>query len=99
MEEFEDSEAYFDEQRSKFFDAMIPLFDFSSFHAGNIIDYAQTLLRISGMEVGGWDPYAESRNILEDLNGFFKIDLPEERFPNRVYTDWRIGLLMYCHIV
>lgn len=51
------------------------------------------------MEDSGWDPYAESRATLEDLNSFFEVDLPEDLFPNPQHTHWRIGLLLYSHLV
>ena len=33
------------------------------------------------------------------MNSFFKIDLPEARFPDSNATHWRIGLLLYAHVV
>ena len=51
------------------------------------------------MEDSGWDPYAESRATLEDLNSLFQIDLPEDLFPNPHATHWRVGLLLYSHVV
>jgi hypothetical protein len=51
------------------------------------------------MEDGGWDPYAESRNILNDLNRLMKIRLPKKKFPEPENTTWRLGLLLYSHIV
>ena len=65
----------------------------------DIINYFASLLRVFGMEDRGWDPYSESRATLEDLNSFFKLDLPEEYFPNPETTHWRVGLLLYSHIV
>jgi hypothetical protein len=65
----------------------------------DIICYFASLLRALGMEDGGWDPYAESRGVLEDTNAFFKLHLPEEYFKEPEKTPWRLGLLIYSHIV
>ncbi len=65
----------------------------------DIINYLASLLRVFGEEDRGWDSYAESSATIEDLNSFFKIKLPEERFPDPSTTHWRIGLLLYSHIV
>jgi hypothetical protein len=51
------------------------------------------------MEDAGWDPYLESRAILEDLNALFQIDLPADRFPDSELTTWRLALVFYSHIV
>ena len=51
------------------------------------------------MKDKGWDLYAESRAILEDINSLMQIDLPEDRFPAADLTTFRLGLLFYNHIV
>jgi len=51
------------------------------------------------MEDRGWDPYAESRAVLDDINGLFEVNLPEAIFPQPDRTTWRLGLLLYSHIV
>jgi len=51
------------------------------------------------MEDKGWDPYAESRATLDDLDGFFKVKIPKKWFPEPDETHWRLGLLLYSHIV
>ena len=51
------------------------------------------------MEDKGWDPYLESRAILEDLNAILQTELPDAKFPDKNLTIWRMGLLMYSHIV
>ena len=51
------------------------------------------------MEDKGWDPHLESRATLENLNAILQMDLPEDNFPDQDWTKWRIGLLMYSHIV
>jgi len=40
------------------------------------------LLRVLGMEDKGWDPYAESRNILNDLDRLMKVKLPDVLITN-----------------
>ncbi|MBA3810859.1 MAG: hypothetical protein H0X27_04285 [Caulobacteraceae bacterium] len=64
-----------------------------------MVDFLASLLRIVGMEDGGWDPYLESRKVLEDLNSLLKIRLPAQRFPDQEAARWRLGLLFYSHIV
>jgi hypothetical protein len=51
------------------------------------------------MEDKGWDPYAESRATLDDLNGLFKVKMPSKWFRKPDQTQWRLGLLLYTHIV
>lgn len=65
----------------------------------DIINYFSSLLRVTGMEDNGWDPYAESKGLLFDINSIFKMDLPIERFPEPALTSWRMGLFMYSHIL
>lgn len=67
--------------------------------SNDIIRYFASLLRVLGMEDKGWDPYAESRATLNDLNGFFKLELPKKWFRKPNETQWRLGLLLYTHIV
>jgi hypothetical protein len=57
------------------------------------------LLRIVGMEDKGWDPYMESRALLDDLYALMQSDLPEDKFQDRKLTTWRLALLFYNHIV
>jgi hypothetical protein len=79
--------------RQKYIDTLEPLFLPEDPVSNNI------LLRIVGMEDKGWDPYLESRAILEDLNAIFQTELPDAKFPDKNLTIWRMGLLMYSHIV
>jgi hypothetical protein len=65
----------------------------------DIIQLFASLLRVVGMEDAGWDPYMESRAVLEDLNRLMQIPLPEDRFADRELTTWRLGLLFYTHVV
>ncbi len=50
------------------------------------------------MEDRGWDPFAESRNMLNDLNQLMQIMLPQEKFPDGEKTIWQLGLLLYSHL-
>ena len=93
------SKSSYDEKRETYIEVLQPLFLPDDPVSHDIINYFASLLRVFGEEDRGWDPYAESRAILEDLNGFFKIDLPEDRFPDSNATHWRIGLLIYGHVV
>lgn len=65
----------------------------------DIIKYFSSLLRVTGMEDSGWDPHAESKGLLNDINHIFKLDLPKEHFPDPGKTSWRMGLFMYSHIL
>ena len=89
----------YDEKRETYIEFLKPLFLPDDPVSHDIINYFSSLLRVFGMEDRGWDPYAESRATLEDLNSFFKLNLPEEYFPDPGATHWRLGLLLYSHIV
>jgi hypothetical protein len=85
--------------RQKYITTLKPLFLPEDPVSNDIVNYFASLLRIVGMEDKGWDPYLESRAILEDLNAILQTDLPDAKFPDRDFTIWRMGLLMYSHIV
>ena len=85
--------------RESYIEVLKPLFLPEDPVSHDIINYFASLLRIFGAEDRGWDPYAESRATIEDLNSLFHISLPEERFPDPNATHWRIGLLLYSHVV
>lgn len=85
--------------RDRYTDALKPLFLPDDPVSNDIVKYFAALLRIVGMEDRGWDPYSESRAILEDLNAILQMELPEESFPDAGLTHWRMGLLFYSHIV
>jgi hypothetical protein len=78
---------------------MAPLFFPDDPVGPDIVRYFASLLRIVGMEDKGWDPYEESRAMLDDLNALMQTDLDESRFRDRALTQWRLGLLFYSHIV
>ena len=76
-----------------------PLFFPSDPFSNDVIRFFASLLRVRGIEDVDADPFGESRATLEDLNRFMQIDLPEDQFPDRSSTNWRLGLQFYCHIV
>ena len=86
-------------KRDGYIDLLEPLFFPADPTSNDIIRYFAALLRVLGMEDKGWDPYAESRATLEDLNGFFKVEMPKKWFRKPDETHWRLGLLLYTHIV
>jgi hypothetical protein len=94
-----DPEAIFKGHRDRYIKMLEPLFLPENPASNDIIRYFASLLRILGMEDKGWDPYAESRNILNDLNRLMMVELPTEKFPDSERTKWRLGLLLYAHIV
>jgi hypothetical protein len=85
--------------RDRYVAIMDPLFFPEDPISHDIIRYFASLLRIVGAEDKGWDPYAESRAILEDINSLMKIELPSERFSEPTLTIFRLGLIFYNHIV
>lgn len=92
-------EAVFEGHRDQYFKVFEPLFLPADPVSNDIVRYFASLLRVLGMEDKGWDPYAESRYILNDLNRLMKIKLPKKKFPDSDKTMWRLGLLLYSHIV
>lgn len=88
-----------EEIRSRYIPLMEPLFFPEDPTGPDIIRLFASLLRIVGMEDKGWDPYIESRGVLNDLNALMQIELPDEKFPQKFSTVWRLGLLFYNHIV
>jgi hypothetical protein len=91
--------AKFEAKREEYIDRLRPLFLPDDPVSKDIIRYFASLLRALGMEDRGWDPYEESRATLDDINGFFKLELPEALYKQPDKTTWRIGLLLYSHIV
>jgi hypothetical protein len=91
--------AIFNAKRDEFIDRLKPVFLPADPVKNDIICYFASLLRVLGMEDSGWDPYAESRGVLNDINAFFKLELPQEHFKEPHKTSWRLGLLLYSHIV
>ncbi len=85
--------------RERYYQALKPLFLPDDPVSNDIVRYFASLLRIVGMEDKGWDPYIESRGTLEDLNAILQSEHAETIFENKDFTTWRMGLLMYSHIV
>lgn len=88
-----------EETRERYYQAFRPLFFPELPFRHDVISYLASILRIVGMEDGGWDPFVESRATLENINHIMQMDLPEDRFPDAELTRWRMGLLMYSHMV
>ncbi len=88
----------YEETRERYLSLLSPLFFPCDPFGHDIIRFFSSLLRVSGIEDKGWDPYAESRSILEDLNSLSQLPLSTDRFPDQL-TIWRLGLLLYNHIV
>ena len=57
------------------------------------LDYIYTLLRVSGVQDGGWDPFVEAEESLVDLSSVLR-DLSTA---GREKTSLRLALLLYCH--
>ncbi|MER8425674.1 hypothetical protein [Mesorhizobium sp. M1403] len=85
--------------REHYYQALKPLFFPELPIKHDIINFFASLLRVVGMEDRGWDPLLESRASLEDLNSIMQMELPPEGFPDAEMTKWRMGLLMYSHMV
>ena len=85
--------------RERYYQALKHLFLPDDPVSNDIVRYFASLLRIVGMEDKGWDPYIESRGTLEDLNAILQSEHAESIFEDKDFTMWRMGLLMYSHIV
>lgn len=85
--------------REKYYRAFRPVFFPENPTKHNIVDFFASLLRVVGMEDRGWDPLLESRATLEDLNAIMQMELPRDVFPSSEMTKWRMGLVMYTHMV
>jgi len=84
--------------RERYFNIMQPIFTpIPDKH--DIVDFFASILRVVGMEDGGWDPFEESRGMILDMDHLMKIDLPISRFPDENHSKWRFGLLQYSHAV
>lgn len=54
-----------------------------------------TLLRVSGLQDAGWDPFEESEAAFEDFN--WHLNAQDDALSPT--SQWRIGLLMYCQAI
>jgi hypothetical protein len=59
-------------------------------------EFACALVRAGGLELGGFDPWYESKAIIDDLRNLALLDLPSDRFPDLPKTRIRLALLAYC---
>ncbi len=94
-----DPQDLIEELRSRYTPLLAPLFFPEDPISHDIVRYFASLLRIAGMEDEGWDPYMESRAVLDDLYALMQIDLPEDKFQDTQLTVWRLGLIFYSHVV
>jgi hypothetical protein len=99
MDKVDQSPDPFTQKRDNYIERLEPIFLPPDPISNDIIRYFASLLRVVGMEDRGWDPYAESRAVLNDINGFFKVELPPAHFSEPDKTPWRLGLLLYSHII
>src|SRR4051794_1168289 len=90
--------AILDATRDRYIEALTPLFFPRNPLKHDIIRFFASLLRVCGMEGTGWDPYAESRAVLEDLNSLMQISFPPDQFLDG-QTSWRLGLILYNQIL
>lgn len=86
-------------KQAEYIEVLKPLFFPRELTDGNILEYFASLLRVVGMEDSGWDPYAESREVIRDMTTLLSSELSEELFPDTSATRWRFALLLYSHIV
>lgn len=76
-----------------------PLFDPRPHMGTNrFFEFVYVLVRSSGIEDAGWDPWYESQAILNDLQALAALELPTNKFPEANRTRLRLGLLSYCHV-
>jgi hypothetical protein len=61
-----------------------------------LFEFVCSLVRAGGIELGGFDPWYESKAIIDDMGNLSALDLPEDRFPDRNKTRIRLALLAYC---
>ena len=85
--------------RERYVSIMTPVFFPDNPTKPDVIQLFASLLRVVGMEDRGWDPYAESLSILDDFFALMQSELPEDKFVDGELTKWRLGLLLYNHIV
>ncbi|MEO8052209.1 MAG: hypothetical protein ABI833_17505 [Acidobacteriota bacterium] len=61
-----------------------------------LFEFICALVRAGGLELGGIDPWYESRAIIADLRNLSSLELPADRFPHPAKTQVRLALLAYC---
>jgi len=81
-------------------DILNPLFWNDDFNrVDRTFEWACTMVRATGMRDTGWDSYAESIALLEDLAQLMGLELPADRFPNPSNTQARLAVIAYCHMI
>jgi hypothetical protein len=95
----EDSEAVFRSRIRHYAEILNPIFDPTPYKSIlQFFEFVCVLVRSSGIEDAGWDPWYESQAILNDLQSLAALDLPADKFPEADRTRLRLGLLSYCHV-
>ena len=61
-----------------------------------IFEFVCTLVRAGGLELGGFDPWYESKAIIDDMRNLSQLSLPAETFPDPLKTRIRLALVAYC---
>jgi hypothetical protein len=80
-------------------DILNDLFDPTPYmHQDRLFEFVCTLVRAGGIQGPGWDPWLESKAVIDDLQNLAKLELPREKFPDLERTQARLALLSYCHI-
>jgi hypothetical protein len=88
---------HFAARRSHYAEILNDLFDLTPhMNSLRLFEFVCTLVRAGGLELGGIDPWYESRAIIDDLTNLSALDLPAGRFPNPTKTQTRLSLLSYC---
>jgi hypothetical protein len=63
-----------------------------------LFEFVCALVRAGGIQGPGWEPWYESRAVIDDLQNLAALDLPAEKFPHVERTRARLALISYCHI-
>ena len=85
--------------RKRYEDILSPIFFPEEPTKHDIKLFFSSLLRVAGMEDRGWDPFAESRAVIGDIYAIMQMQLSAERFADPELTTWRVGLMLYSHII
>lgn len=73
----------------KYYNYLITLFSKAAKNGG--LGFICTILRVSGLELGYWDPYIESDQVLNNLSKLLR--------KSKGKMSYILGLLIYCHAV
>ena len=85
------------ERQEHYANALNDLFDPAPhMNTVRIFEFVCALVRAGGLELGGFDPWYESRAIIDDMRNLSQIPLPNEQFPEPTKTRIRLALLAYC---